>query len=436
MQIVLAPAAPYKLKKLNTIGLLVVLFGVVGGFLWAALTPLDSAVVAIGKVKVLTERKQIQHLEGGIVESILVKEGQRVQANQLLLILDETFASSERDRLWAQLQELQIRESILLAQRDMIAKPVFNAVIKEALSDNWVSAQMDSALNGFKINQGNLKGQLDILDNQSFQLSEQIKGIDSEKLAKKEQLGFMEEETASWKSLLEQQLTNKLRYLELQRGAAELRGEIAQLDSQAASLRAKFSEIDLKKISITQDYRKVAADELTDVKINLKDVSKRLDSAKNVLKRIEIRSPVDGVVVGLQVHTLGAVIKPGDVIMEMVPEKDELIVEARIKPVDVDKVFKSLESRIKMSSYKQHEFPEFNGVVDSVSADVFEDAKSGESFYTARIIIPESSLNMEQKNKILPGMPAEVLIKTGNSTPLQYLMEPIVSSFRKAWRDA
>ena len=174
---------------------------------------------------------------------------------------------------------------------------------------------------------------------------------------------------------------------------------------------------------------------MSEVQLNLNDSSKRLGAASNVLKRVEIRSPVSGTVVGLNIHTLGAVVKPGETILEVVPEKDALIIEARIKPMDVDKVYKSLESRIKISSYKVHEFPEFNGVVEWVSADVFEDPQTLESYYLARIVIPEASSNALPKNKIQPGMPSEVLIKTGQSTPLQYLMEPLLSAFRTAWRD-
>lgn len=433
MQVVLAPPAPYKLEKLNKIGLLIVLFGVVGGLLWAILTPLDSAVVAMGKVKVHSERKQVQHLEGGIVKTIHISEGEKVVHNQLLLTLDETFANSDLDRISAQWQELKIREAILLAQRNRQINP---DIPKDLINKStWLTSQIESALDGFKISESNLKSQLDILKNQSIQLKEQIKGIGAEISAKKEQLSFLIEETQSWQGLVDQKMANKLRLLELQRNSSEVKGEIAQLKSQVSSLNVKFGEIAFQKLRVLQEYREKAAKELGDVRINLKDNSKRITSASNVLQRIEIRSPVGGTIVGLSVHTLGAVIKPGDVILEVVPEKDELIVEAKVKPLDVDKVYSSQMSRIKISSYKQHEFPEFDGRVESVSADVFEDQQTKESFYLARISIPEQALENFKKNTIQPGMPSEVLIKTGESTPIQYLLEPLVSAFRIAWRD-
>ncbi len=434
MQIVLAPSAPYKLKKLNIVGAIIVLFGVVGILLWSAITPLDSAVVAMGKVKVHSDRKEIQHLEGGIVKHIMVQEGERVMSGQLLLTLDGTFANSNLDRISAQWSELKIRETVLTAQRDRIKsiKPPQELVNTKSL---WVTEQIKSAVNGFKISESNLQSQLDILVNQTFQITEQLKGVEAESGAKSDQLSFLNEEIESWASLLEKKLANKLRYLELKRAASELKGEIAQLGSQAASLRVKYNEIQFKLLRVEQDYREKAAKELAEVQLNLKDSSKRISSAENVLERIEIRSPVAGTVVGLKIHTLGAVVRPGETILEVVPEKDELIIEARIKPMDVDKVYKNLESRIKLSSYKIHEFPEFNGIVESVSADSFEDPNTLESFYLARINIPHKSLILLAKDKIKPGMPSEVLIKTGESTPLQYLMEPLASAFRTAWRD-
>jgi HlyD family type I secretion membrane fusion protein len=434
MQIILAPSAPYKLKKLNLVGALIVLFGVVGTLLWSAFTPLDSAVVAMGKVKVHSDRKEIQHLEGGIVKNILVQEGERVKSGQLLLTLDGTFANSNLDRISAQWNELKIRETVLTAQRDRIKLIVFPKKLVTTKS-TWVSKQIKSAQNGFEISESNLKSQLDILVNQTAQITEQLKGIEAESAAKSDQLLFLNDEIKSWESLLEKKLANKLRYLELKRAASELKGEIAQLGSQAASLRVKYSEIRFKSLRVGQDYREKAAKELAEVQLNLKDSSKRISSAENILERIYITSPVAGTVVGLSIHTLGAVVRPGETILEVVPEKDELIVEARIKPMDVDKVYKNLKSRIKLSSYKIHEFPEFIGIVESVSADSFEDPNTLESYYLARIVIPRESMKLLPKDKIKPGMPSEVLIKTGESTPLQYLMEPLASAFRTAWRD-
>lgn len=435
MQVVLAPTAPYKLDILNRVGLLIVLFGVIGGLLWSSFVSLDSAVVAIGKVKVHSEKKEIQHFEGGIVKSIKVKEGERVKAGQLLLTLDDTFAHSDLDRLTVQWSELKIREAVSNAKIDRLSNPIFQKAVIESEDSEWIKGQVESALNGFRISESNLKSQLNILENQAEQISEQIAGIELEVQAKKEQIEYTVEEIASWKSLIVKQMANKLRYLELQAKESELKGEVAQLNSQVSSLKVKLSEIKYNSLVVQQEYREKASNELADIKLNLKDITKRMSSATNVLERIEITSPVDGIVVGLSVHTIGAVIKPAETILEIIPEKDELIIEAKVKPIDVDKVFESLESRIKISSFKIDEFPEFQGVVASISADSFENPDTLEEYYIARIAIPEDALNERQIAKIKPGMPTEVLIVTGESTPLQYLIDPLLSAFRTAWRD-
>jgi len=435
MQILLAPPARHNLSKLKFVGLFTVIFGLIGSLTWAATTPLDSAVVALGKVNVHTNTKQIQHLEGGIVESILVKEGDLVSTGQLLLSLDDTFANTTLKRLKAQRQELMIQEAVLIAQRDAKKTPTFPKETLNAPAGTWLFKQKESALNNFNIIYSSIQNQVAILKNESIQLEEQINGNINSSSAKREERTYLEDEISSWKTLIDQKMANKMRFLELQRASAELKGDIAQLESQAASLKTKKQQLQLEEIRIKQSYQESASKELSTVKVNIKDLSKRMDSAENILNRVEIRSPVDGIVVGLQVHTLGAVIKPGETILELVPENDDLIIEARVKPTDVDKIYRSLETRIKLSAYKINEFPEFNGLVDSVSADVFENPETLESFYIARISIPNLSLSTIQKEKIKPGMPAEVLIKTGENTPLQYLLDPLLSAFRTAWRD-
>lgn len=435
MQLVVAPRAPSSQKKLKLVGIFAVIFGLGGGFAWASFTPLDSAVVAMGRVTVQSSLKAVQHLEGGIVELIHVTEGESVSANQLLVTLDDTFANTELKRLSSQLQELRIREGVLVAQRDGMEIPVFHPETKALASDPWVGAQIKSALNGFSISQQNLTSQLGILNSQLRQLDEQSLGVKSELKAKAEQLAFVEEEVVSWKALVEKKMANKIRFLEMQNLAAELRGERAQLETKLSGFKSKKGQLKLEKLRVLQAYREKASESLSSVKINIEDISTRLGSAKNILGRVEIRSPVDGVVVGLRVHTLGAVVKPGETVMEVVPEKDNLIVEAKVAPMDIDKIYPGQESRIKISSYKSHEFPEFDGVVESVSADAFDNPETFESFYLARIQIPDSKAALFELDKLKPGMPSEVLIKTGESTPMQYLMEPMLSAFRTAWRD-
>lgn len=436
MQISDAPSAPSSLSRPTVIGALTVLFGVVGFMIWATTTPLDSAVVAQGVIKVGSERKQVQHLEGGIVKALHVKEGDFVEQGQVLLSLDETFAGADFDILFTQLQELQIREAMLVAQRDSLDSISFPVQISSSEENTWLNQQKESATHLFEISRDALRSQQDILKAQMEQITQQAMGNQREVAAKKDQLAFMEEEIQSWEDLVQRKFANKLRYLELQGEIAELRGEIEQLESNIARSESQTKELELEQLRVAQAYRETAATELVEVQLNLKDISERIGSASNVLGRIELIAPVEGKIVGLAVHTVGAVIRAGDTILEIVPEKDELVAGVKIMPIDIDKVHQNMKARIKISSYKTHEFPEFLGIVDSVSADAFENPQTLESYYTARISIPETSLSSLAKTKLSPGMPTEVMIITGESTPAQYLIEPLLTAFRSAWRDS
>jgi len=446
MQLTDAPKAPDSLKAPTIVGLLFFIFGVCGFVLWAMLTPLDSAVVAQGVVKVGSEKKQVQHLEGGMVKSLLVTEGDVVKQGQVLITLDETFAGADHSILSTQRQELKVREAMLIAQRDDLPSILFseepepeNNQIKQQNwqeEQAWLEAQKKSAQQLFNLSRSALQSQISTLDSQSTQLSKKILGYKQEISAKNDQIAYMQEEIDAWAGLIQRQYANKLRFLELKKELSEVKGELVQVETSLASSHSQLDELQFERDRVAQIFREAAANELVEVQLSIKDLSKRIQSASNVLGRIDIKAPVDGKIVGLNVYTIGAVIQPGDTILEIVPSKDELVIGAQIRPVDIDKVSQFMKARIRLSSYKQHEFPEFDGIVDSVSADVFEDPKTQNSYYTARIIIPGSTLSALPKDKINPGMPADVMIVTGESTPAQYLLEPLLNAFRTAWRDS
>ena len=435
MKMIDAPTAPDSLNKVNLFGTLVVLFGVVGFLLWSIYTPLDSAVVAQGVVKVGSEKKQIQHLEGGIVEALLVNEGDYVSKGQTLLMLDETFAGTEHQLLSMEKQEMEIRQVMLTAQRDDLSSLLFPGHLTGLKAERALD-RIESANKLFLLSKSALDNKLNIIEEQVQQLEKNAHGNKLELDAKREQLSYLKEEISSWQKLIDQKYANKLRYLEIQGEHAQLEGEIAQLQTEIVSASSRIEELKFEKQSVEKQFREAAASDLVEVQYRIKDLSKRIDSAGKVLGRIAIKAPVAGKVVGLNIYTLGAVIKSGETILEIVPEKDELVVGVKVRPIDIDKVNDNMRARIRISSYKAHEFPEFDGVVDSVSADAFQDPKTLDSYYTARITIPESSISMLPKDKIHPGMPADVMIVTGESSPAQYLMEPLLNAFRTAWRDS
>lgn len=437
MKMIDAPKAPDSLNRTLFWGGMVVVFGFFGFLFWSIFTPLDSAVVAPGVVKVSSEKKKVQHLEGGIVKQILVKEGDNVQADQVLLLLDETFAGADHQILYTQFQELQVRESLLLAQRDLSNAIQFDDhIIANTKNNTWLANQVSSAQTLFEISRNALLNQQNILDSQIKQIIDQKEGMSLELKSKKDQLTFMADEIVSWEKLIEQKYANKLRYLEVKGDYASLQGEVIKLQAEITGSGSKVEELELEKNRLEHAFRENAANELVEIQYQLKDLTKRIESASNVLGRIEIKAPVSGKIVGLNVYTLGAVIKSGETILEIVPEEDELIIGVKIRPIDIDKVVINLPARVRMSSYKQHEFPEFSGVVETVSADVFEDEQTLESYYRGRIRIPVEVMEQLPQDQIHPGMPAEVMIVTGQSSPAQYLMEPLLNAFRTAWRDS
>ncbi|KZY59308.1 hypothetical protein A3742_12725 [Oleiphilus sp. HI0071] len=443
MKIIPAPPVKYDLNKLNLVGFATLLFGLGGFLLWAVLTPLNSAVVAQGSIQVLSQNKQIQHLEGGIVEQIFVQENQEVQAGDVLLRLDQTFAGAEHQRQLMQSYELEIREAILLAKRDMEQSVNLPNISDERLPEGWLADQSATAERLYGLALNNLESEIAIADKRLSQLKQQSLGLERERQAKVAQLGFMEDEIESWKGMVEKKLANKLRFLEIQSEAAELRGIIAKTEAQQAEVQVKIGEVELERLQAQQRFQEQAATELRDIQFSLKDIREQLATSANILRRVDIRAPVDGTVTGLKVQTLGAVVRPGDLIMEVVPVRETLIVESRISPTDVDKVYKGMNARVRLSSFKQHEMPELEGLVESISADVFEDERAQTQYYVARIelhgFIGNDHEQLDSKGglqTIQPGMPTEVMIITGNSTPAQYLMEPLLNSFNRAWRDS
>ena len=443
MKLVNAPKVKYELKVLNLLGYGIIVFGLGGFVIWALFTPLNSAVVATGTVQVLSQNKRIQHLEGGIVEGIYVEENQSVEAGEVLLRLDQTFAGAEHQRLLMQSYELQMREALLVAKRDIANELALPSIIDDRLPPSWIADQIESNKQLFLLATSNLESELAIADQRIAQLAEQAQGFEKERLAKISQLSFMEEEIESWKGMVEKKLANKLRFLEVQSDAAELRGVIAKTEAKKAEVKVKIAEVTLEQLQAKQKFQERAATELRDIQFSLKDLREQLASSRNILGRVDIRSPVDGTITGLNVHTLGAVVQAGEVLMEIVPVREKLIVESRVAPTDVDKVFKGLNARVRLASFKQHEMPQLDGVVESISADVFEDERSQTQYYIARIALNgfvksdgNTQGNPPSLDIVQPGMPTEVLIVTGVSTPAQYLIEPLINSFNRAWRDS
>ena len=417
-------------------GVVIILVFIGGFLLWSLLTVLASGVLAAGSVRVDTSRKQIQHLEGGIVAEILVRDGDMAEAGQPLVLLDKTRAGTSMELIRQGLETAQASKARLLAEQEDAEEIEFPEPLAQRTSDPKALEIMKSQRLLFEARRTSLKGQIQILDQQILHLREQIQGLNAQQNAKASQIDSIEGELEGLRGLLARGLIDKTRVLALERDGAELAGERGELISQIAAANSNIGEKELEKFQLMKSFKESVSNELKEVQAEVHDYTERLLAARHVLDQTELKSPVDGVVVGSGVHTVGGVVSPGAVLMEIVPVHDRLIIEAAVSPQDIDNVRAGLAAGVKFTAFNQREVPEIQGVVTYVAADIFEDSKSEESYYKARIEVEDSEILRLGDRRIQPGMTADIVIRTINRRPIDYLLEPLISSARKAWRES
>lgn len=427
------PSLPVKPRATIIAGLAVVLLFLGSFVTWASLAPLAEAVVASGTIKVDSSRKQIQHLEGGIVKEILVRDGGKVRQGDVLLRLDETRAAASVAILRDGYDAAVAQEARLLAERDQADAVVFPESLASRAGDEKIASIMKSQSTLWDARRSALQGEVQILEKQVRQLRDDIAGYDEQIAAKNRELSFVRDELGSMRKLLEKGLTGKQRLLELEREAAKLEGERSELKSRISSAETEISRKELEIFQVGKSFRQGVVDELKQVQSEILDLRERLNAAEHVFGQTEVRAPVDGVVVGSGVHTIGGVVSPGATLLELVPANDKLIVEARIDPQDIDKVRAHLPAGIKLTAFNQRTTPELAGEVRYVSADVLQDPQSGVFYYVARIEVPEVEVARLGDKQLQPGMTAEVFVRTGERTMADYLLQPLRDSFRRAW---
>jgi HlyD family type I secretion membrane fusion protein len=415
-------------RRLLIGGLAILVLGFGGLGSWAALAPLSSATLAQGVVKVAGERKTVQHLEGGIVRDILVKENDTVQAGQVLVRLEDTntrarhaMLQAEHDALTAELTRLEAE----VAGRTRLSFP---APLEARRSDPGVARVLEGELQLFDSRRTALAGQIDVFRQRQQQAQEKIAGRMTELATVRTKLGFITEEIRGAESLLETGMYLKTRYYALKRAEADLEGDIGRLGADISETRALIGESDLRILDLRNQQRKDANDRLQDLRSRLRDVAERGEAAADALSRIEIVAPLAGRVIDLQVHTRGGVIRPGASILDIVPTDDRLVVQARIAPEDIDRVHQGLPAEVRFTAFNTRTTPVYPGVVTRVSADRLTDPARGVAYYVAQIEINPGQL---PTLALQPGMPAEVYIVTGQRTALAYVVKPIREQIRR-----
>ncbi len=402
---------------------------------WAALAPLESAAIAQGSVSVDTNKKTIQHLEGGIVSEILVRDGEVVKPDQVLIRLDVTRPRATLDLLQGRHLATQALEARLIAERDGKAEIAFPGKLMERFSESKLVETPDSQINIFRARRQAIAGQVMIQKQRIAQLGEEIKGLNGQIRAENTQRELIQSEITDVNLLVAKGLARKPRLSALRRRLAEIEGE--QSRHQAAIARAKQSigEARTRITEVRTGLLNEVVVELHKVQAEQFDLAERIRTAADVLKRTEIRAPLAGTVVGLQVHTSGGVIAPGARLMDIVPSNEKLVIEANVNPNDIDVVHPNLEAQVRLTAFSMRNAKPLKGRVTSVSADRLINARTGQAYYLARIELTEDPAEAFEGATLYPGMPAEVLIVVGARSTLGYIFAPILSSLNRAFRE-
>lgn len=432
-----AGAVPVESRGAIMGGMLVMLitFGGFGG--WAAFAPLSSAVVATGTVKVLSERKTVQHPEGGVVKDIRVRNGERVNAGDVLVRLDDTEANANAQILRAQLDAAEAAMARLRAEQVRAGDMPLSARLEARMDIPAVRETVDSQHLLFKARRATLIGQQNILNERIAQLEEEIKGLEALVTSENEQIAMITTELSDMRELLRRELASRNRVSELEREKSRLNGSRADHRARIAQARRQITEAELQILQSSEEFHQQVVEELRETQTEYFDLAERLAAAEHSLDLMDIRATEDGVVVGRQVATVGQVITPGQTLLEIVPDGDALVVEARVRPQDVDEVREGLEAGVQFSAFSSRDIQRLTGEVSYVSADSLVDERTGEAFFTARITVPDPELaRLGEEARLQPGMPAEVFIKTGERTALAYLIKPIADSVRRAWKES
>jgi HlyD family type I secretion membrane fusion protein len=412
----------------------VIAFCVVGLTAWGGAAPLAGAAVATGQVVVESYRKTIQHLEGGIVREIAVEEGDTVRAGQLLFRLDDTKARTSLDALQGRYFAARAQEARLIAERDEAQEIAFPGELLEATHPAAPEA-MTGQRKIFVARRTWVAGQIAILRQQVSQLREEIAALQQQVESETRQASLIGEEMQGVEALVNKGLERRPRLLALQRTAEEIGARRSDHLGQIARAQQKIGEAELQITDLQNKRVDEVMRDLRSTQEDLFDLQEKLLAARDVLDRTVVRAPRDGVIVNRRVHTIGGVVSPGDPVVEIVPQAEDLIIEARVRMDDIDEVRPGLPVQVRLTAYKQRWTPTVEGTVRTVSADRLQDQRSGDGFFVARISLDPVSLAKLPNVQLYPGMPADVFIVTESRTALDYMLSPITASLSRAFRE-
>jgi len=415
-------------------GLIVLLLAVgVGG--WASTTQIAGALIAQGSIVVDSNVKKVQHPTGGVVGKLNVQDGDRVKAGDILVQLDDTITRANLAIVTKGLDELGARKARLEAERDGTESVSFPASLLARGDEPSVAVAVANERKLFELRRSARLGQKAQLKQRVSQLQDEILGLSAQQEAKAREITLINKELEGVRELWKNNLVQITRLTALERDGARVEGERAQLVASVAQAKGKITETELQIIQIDQDLSSEVAKDMREVDAKFGEFVERKVTAEDQLKRIDLRAPQDGIVLESKVHTVGGVIPAGDTIMQIVPESDNLLVEAKVNPHDIDQVQIGQSAVLRFSAFNLRTTPEINGTITRISADTTTDQRTGQTYYTTRIAMTKSEIARLGDIKLIPGMPVEAFVQTGERTVMSYLMKPLQDQFMRAFRE-
>ncbi|TSE33461.1 HlyD family type I secretion periplasmic adaptor subunit [Tepidimonas charontis] len=398
-----------------------------GGFLlWAALAPLDEGVPAHGAVAIDTKRKAVQHLSGGIVREVHVREGDLVREGQLLFVLDDAVAKANFETVRQRYLGLRAMQGRLLAERVGAASIDWHPDVRAEQGDPWIEAQMLAQQQLLQSRRAALQAELQAIEEAIQGQQALLRAYEGVLPARRQQLALLQEDLRNLSGLVEEGYAPRVRQNDLQRQVAELQASLTELQGNIQRAQRTMAELRQRAVARQQDFRKAVEDELSRVTLEAQADQQRYQAARAELQRTRITAPAQGQVVGLAVQTVGAVIQPGQKLLDIVPEDEPLLLEARLEPHLIDKVRAGLKTDVRFSAFSHTPQLVVEGEVASVSQDLLTDPHTGAGFYLLRVALTPQGMAALGQRRLQPGMPADIIIKTGERSLLTYLMGPLV----------
>jgi HlyD family secretion protein len=417
------------------LGLTIVLLlaGGLGG--WASTVLISGALIAPGQIVVESNVKKVQHPTGGVVGEVRARDGDVVRAGDIVVRLDDTVTRANLAIVTKNLDAAQARAARLQAEQRGIDKIDFAKSLLERADDPDVKALLSSESKLFDVRVNGRAGQKAQLRERIQQLNEEISGLAAQETAKDKEIALVQQELTGVRDLYDKHLVQLSRLTTLERDSARLNGERAQYIASRAQAKGKITETELQIIQVDKDMVSEVSKDLRETNDKIGELIERKVTAEDQLRRVDIRAPQDGMVLQSTVHTVGGVVTAGDTLMLIVPQTDDLQVEAKVNPNDIDKLQVGQKTLLRLSAFNQRTTPELNGVVSRVSPDVTTDQRTGQSYYTIRVSMPPEEVARLGDAKLIPGMPVEAFVQTGDRTMLSYLMKPLHDQLMRAFRE-